>query len=390
MKLLIIITDYGSFNNFLSELALKISQNPEFEICVICSEAKVININDKNDFNSQLKFYFVNIPRKINPLGEWSAARKIQNIINIEKPDLVHSHFTTATFPMLLLKKSKVQYWATFHGLGINASSGLKKVVFTLVETMCFLRLHSFFTVNNEDYNLVKKYFNHKVKKYDCLGFGCDINKFDKENVSFLIKKEIKVKYGINEDHVVIAFTGRFVNFKGFHLVIKSFQLLVKSYPNKLKLILMGGPDPIHPTGLNEKDEAFLNNSKDVINIGFTSDVEQYLAVTDIFLFPSKKEGLPTCSLEALAMGVPVITFNTRGNNDLIKDKYNGLLLEPDDNITKEIKSIVDAVIWIIDNEYKRNILKKNALNDRANYSRDRFVNEQIDYYTNFKNNGNK
>lgn len=387
MKLLLVITDYGSFNNFLSELALKISQINDFELIVVCSKTKVIDINDKNVFNGKVKFHFIEIPRKITLIGEWRAAKNIRQIINKEKPDLVHSHFTTATFPVILLKKTSIPYWATIHGLGMNSTSGVKRVIFTLVEMYCFWKLNQIYTLNQQDTRLVKRYFNLKIKKYDCLGVGCDIAKFNNANVSEAIKSQIRKTYNIRQDHIVIAFTGRFVFFKGFDLVVKAFKILNESYPDKFKLILMGGIDPIHKTGLNEIENEYLNKNDNIINIGFTNDVQIYLSLSDIFVFPSKKEGLPTCILEALALGLPVVTFNTRGNNDIIKNEYNGLLLDPDNNMDAEIGDIVKAIKLLVENEEKRKTFKQNALNDRNRYSRDRFVNEQLKYYNEFQQN---
>ncbi|MEX8548401.1 MAG: glycosyltransferase [Mucilaginibacter sp.] len=387
MKLLLIITDFGSFNNFLSELALFLEEKTDIEVCVICSKSKVINIEDKDVYYKKLTFHFIDIPRRITILGEWKAAKQIKKVIETEQPDLVHSHFTTATCPVILLKDKSVSYWATFHGLGMNASSGFKKIIFTLVEMLCFFKLKKIFTVNKQDFNLVRNHFGSKAYKYNCLGFGCDTNKFNPESVSFKVKTELRIKHHINSNHIVIAFTGRYVSFKGFHLVIKSFRHLSHTYPGKYKLILMGGRDSIHPTGLNEIENKFFKESGDIINIGFTSNVEHYLAITDIFLFPSKKEGLPTCILEALSMGVPVITFKSRGNEDVIRNGYNGLLIQPSDSddTTLDVKNICNSLTLLVRDIGEREKFKLNSLNDRHKYSRTDFVNEQLKYYREFE-----
>lgn len=389
MKLLLIITDYGSFNNFLIELAAAISLKTNIQLQIICSKSKIINI-PSNKVLDGVKFHFVNIPRKITIFGELKAAKAIKKIIDDEKPDLIHSHFTTATFPTLIFKNSGIKYWATFHGLGMNASFGLKKVIFSFVELFCFSKLNKIFTINTQDNRLVKKYFYEKQISLNSRGVGCDINRFNEKNIFCFTRSEIRSKYQIKEHHLVITFVGRFVSFKGFHLVIKAFNKLNKLYPDRFKLLLIGGVDPIHLTGLNNVESSFLNNSEDIINIGFTNSVEQYLAITNIFLFPSKKEGLPTCVLEALSMGVPVITFDTRGNNDIIKHGYNGLLLKPDKKISTNVKNIVGALEWMKLNPGKRQLLKNNALSHRNEYSRDNFVNEQLKYYLEFQKNGTR
>jgi glycosyltransferase involved in cell wall biosynthesis len=387
MKLLLIITDYGSFNNFLFELAEKITTEAKIELHIVCSRLKVIDISNKKSLNNYFNIHFVDIPRKISIGSELKAAREIRRIVDLVQPDLIHSHFTTATFPTLLLKRSKISYWATFHGLGMNSSSGLKRIMFTVVELYCLYRLDRIFTLNNQDTDFLKDRFSSRVKKYDCFGVGCDTNKFDRCNISQHVKSQLRNKHQIKGHHFVITFTGRFVHFKGFDLVIKSFRELVENNPDQFKLILLGGSDSTHANGLSQPDAYFFANSADVINIGFTDQVELYLSITDAFLFPSKKEGLPTAILESLAMGVPVITFNARGNNDIVRHMYNGLLLDiHEGDQAKEVAAIIDAVCWLRINPEKAGELTGNAIKDRAAYSRDCFVNEQLSYYNNFKN----
>lgn len=388
MTLLLIITDYGSFNNFLAELAAAITLNKNYKLYIICSKSKVINITDKVLFDKdKIKFEFIDIPRSTTLIGQLSASTKIRAAINRIKPDLIHVHFTTAAFPTVLFKKKIYPYWSTFHGLGMNSSSGMKKLIFIIIESFCFIRLDRIFVVNNDDYKLVCKYNSNKVKKYNCLGFGCDIEKFNALNFTDIQKANLKKSLNIGEDVVVIAFTGRYVHFKGFNLVIKSFNILIKKFPGKFKLILMGGTDPIHKTGLDKEEEMFFKTSTDIANVGFTSEVDKYLSITDIFLFPSKKEGLPTCILESLAMGVPIVTFDARGNNDIIKNNYNGILIQPTTNLQTDVENITRSVKELADNDPLKNELAKNALNDRKNYSRSKFINEHLEYYEQFQKN---
>lgn len=385
MTLVFIITDFGAFNNFLSELSSIIAQNSKYTLHIICSRNKVINIKDKDLVGKQnIRFHFVDIPRTITITGQLKAARKIRLLIKSIKPDLVHAHFTTATFPTILFRTRNSLYWSTIHGLGMNSSKGINKIFFTIVETICFIRVNRIFVLNNEDYKLLKKFFNKKLTKYKCLGVGCDINKFNPFNFEEATKAVLKKKLKIPDGVCVIAFTGRYVHFKGFNLVIESFRMLSSRHPGKFKLILMGGLDPIHKTGLDQSGEIFFTTSPDIINIGFTSDVELYLSITDIFLFPSKKEGLPTCILEALAMGVPVVTFNARGNNDVISNNYNGILIEAREKASDEISNIKESLEELAFNAEKRNFFRKNAIKDIRAYSRDNFINEHLVYYSSF------
>lgn len=384
MKILLVITDYGSFNNFLAELAVNLSH--ENQVHVICSESNIINIVDKFDYAKyNLTFHKIDIPRSTSIIKLIKSASKINQIIKRIKPKLVYAHFTTGIFPTIFFKKKEIVYWGAFHGLGMNASSGVRKIMFSIVELFCFWRLDKIFTINNKDFSLVKSIFKQKAAKYTSCGVGCDIDKFDSSRFGELEKKVAKEELKI-DDRFVITYTGRFVEFKGFDLVYKGFMKLTNEFPNKYILLLIGGKDPIHITGLTEQEELNLSENENIVQVGYTSEVEKYLAISDVFLFPSKKEGLPVCIVEALAMGLPVITLDERGNSDVVKNDFNGYLVKSTSK-SEDIVKIVEKIKYLSQNSDVSKLFSENSLKNRSLYSRDFFIREQIKLFNDFKSN---
>lgn len=382
MRLLIIITDYGSFNNFLAELSVKLSE--ENEVHVLCSPSNIINIIDKFDYSQfNLIFHKVDIPRSTSIRKVIKSGSLIRKIINDIKPDLVYAHFTTGIFPAILFRKKNIKYWGAFHGLGMNASKGFRKLIFCSVELFCFIRLDNIFLINNKDFGLVNNIFRTKAFKYKSYGVGCDIEKFNLDR--FPDSERIRLKKEMNiEKKIIITYTGRFVEFKGFDLVYHSFMKLCNEFPDRFVLLLIGGKDPIHSTGLSIEEEQALFNNNAIINVGYTSVVEQYLSISDVFLFPSKKEGLPVCIVEALAMGVPVVTLDERGNSDVVVDNFNGCLIKSSSK-SNDIEEIVRKLKNLNKNEEKRKFLSLNCLKNRTNYSRSFFIDEQLKLINDFK-----
>jgi len=64
-----------------------------------------------------------------------------------------------------------------------------------------------------------------------------------------------------------------------------------------------------------------------VISVGYRSDIRPYLAMSDVMVFPSYREGLPNVPMQACAMDVPVIATDIVGSNEVITDNINGLIV---------------------------------------------------------------
>ena len=62
------------------------------------------------------------------------------------------------------------------------------------------------------------------------------------------------------------------------------------------------------------------------------SDVRPWLAASDVFVFPSYREGFPNVVIEAGAMGLPSIVTDINGSREIINDKINGIIIQPRDS----------------------------------------------------------
>jgi glycosyltransferase involved in cell wall biosynthesis len=238
--------------------------------------------------------------------------------------------------------------------------------------------LDQIWVLNRFDYNIIRGKNKKKVYMLESAGLGCDLNRFNINNFT-LQYLNIRKELNISEKQFVITYTGRFVNFKGFDLVVRSFLELNKRYPSVYKLVLIGGNDPIHQTGLTDLEEKEFSSCQEIVKVGFTDRVERYLSVSDIFLFPSLKEGMPVCIIEALAMGIPVITTDSRGCNDLVKNNLNGILLSN----KPTIEQIIGAISLLRNSPDLMSRLKNNAIKNRSMLSRQVYISKQIEVYYN-------
>lgn len=381
MKIVFIITDYGSFNNFLGELAKEMVTH-HHDVHVICHNDKTIDYPDKYNYKYLgIHFYFLDFSRSFRVFSWLRTSFKIKKIIADIDPDLVNLHFTTAMFITFLSGKIKYHTLGVFHGIGFPViASPIKKFVFKSVEFFCCRKLDKVLLINQMDYEIVKKYFSQKALKYHTFGVGCDLIKFDPEKFSENDKFQLREKLNIQQQDFVLMYTGRFTFFKGFGLVVKAFKYIEeKGLIKNIKLILVGGKDEIHSTGLNNEEEKYLTNAKNIIKTGFTSEVDRYLSVSDLFVFPSNKEGMPVSIMESIAMGVPVVTFDSRGCNDIIHENFNGKLIDiQSDHIT-----IAKAIVALYSTPGQLREFSANALAQRVDFDRNLFIDESIRIFEN-------
>lgn len=381
MKILFIITDYGSFNNFLGETAVELI-GIGYRVDVICSSLKVIDCEDKYSYKDLgIKFHFINFPRGFNLLSQIKACNAIKSCIRLIDPTVISIHFTTAMFTTLLLGRLNVNTIGTFHGVGYPIIEGkIKKTIFRIVEHVCCRRLDQIWVLNKFDYTLLSTAYPKQVNLLTTKGLGCDLERFNDNVFSESFKVDFKEQLGIKSNDFVLTFTGRFVSFKGFSLVVNAIRYAIEELgESALKLMLIGGKDSLHPTGLNLEQEQWRDQSENVIDVGFTSSVEKYLAVTDVFTFPSMREGMPVCIIEALAMGVPVITSDTRGCNDLITNGINGIVLSSNPTI----EELAQAIVELKNNAVMRADFESNIKIDRAKLDRKMFVDQQVKMFEN-------
>jgi len=145
-------------------------------------------------------------------------------------------------------------------------------------------------------------------------------------------------------------------------------------------LLLIGDKDYIHESGLNSTEEALLSNIPSIHQIGWMANIENFLAIADINVFPSSREGLPVNLMESLSMGVPVITINSRGCNEIVKHEVNGIIIDDD-----SVESLAEAMKQLSIDFVLRNKLSSNASTKREEYDRRKYIRQQLDFYTNFK-----
>jgi glycosyltransferase involved in cell wall biosynthesis len=138
-------------------------------------------------------------------------------------------------------------------------------------------------------------------------------------------KTLLRTRFAIPQNAFVIISTGSCSYIKNHHDIIKALSL-IKDKTNCVYLHL--------GQGVTEQEEKQLAVELGVFEmiqfVGNQNTVRDYLVAADVFVMPSKFEGLSIASLEAMACKLPCILYDAPGLRDLIKGNDNGFLIEPD------------------------------------------------------------
>jgi glycosyltransferase involved in cell wall biosynthesis len=158
----------------------------------------------------------------------------------------------------------------------------------------------------------------------------------------------------VKKTNQIIIFVGRLSAVKNLNLLIDSFKL-VREEKKNVKLILCGDGEERIKLERNVEERGLKD---DVIFTGYLKreEIRFFLNKADVFVLTSLKEGSPVCVVEALAMGVPVVTVDVGDVKEIIRDGYNGYVVERYDPVL--ISTAIVKILREGRDKYKENCIK--------------------------------
>lgn len=343
-------------------------QSIGWEVHAVTAEGKKLEHCDSQKF--------ISVERTPFHLSNFKAYLQIKKIIETEKYDLIHCNTATPSIlAIIAAKKSRKNYNTkvinTIHGFWFFKGSPIKNWFFYPIYKYCAKYTDCLVTINQEDYVLAQKKMKAKrIFKVNGVGFK---DKFLKEMPSK--DREIqayKENLCIDSNTTVLISVGELNNNKNHRLVIETLSKLNE----KEFVYLIAGEGPLYDDLEELIRERNLNGK--VLLLGVRNDIYNLLRVADVFIFPSKREGLSVSLMEAMASALPCIVSNIRGNNDLI-DENGGILFESNNH-----ESLKDALLEIMNDPDKREMMGKYNRIKSENYSIENVFPEMKKIYRNF------
>lgn len=133
---------------------------------------------------------------------------------------------------------------------------------------------------------------------------------------------------GLNDGDIFLLSVGRLVYQKGHEFLISATARVLQRYPHAKAVIC--GDGNLHQA--LEAQIARLRLGESVLLLGNRTDIDRYLSSANIFVLPSRWEGLPVSLLEAMGMGLPVVATRVEGVEEVVQHGVQGLLVPPEDS----------------------------------------------------------
>jgi len=161
-------------------------------------------------------------------------------------------------------------------------------------------------------------------KKLFFIGPRCNTDVFDPERTK-VHRMLLRKQFGFS-DNLVLIFMSALLPDKGIWEFFHAFNLLHLRHPQVRAMVVGDGPvlDELRRTVTKRKLDSQIVFCGRVDH----SEIPSYLSAGDIFVFPSRHEGMPRAVLEAMSMELPVVATPVGGVPEVIKDGETGILLK--------------------------------------------------------------
>jgi len=258
----------------------------------------------------------------------FKSLQQTEKLLKEIRFSLVHVHTPVAAFVTRLAcqRTNTHPVLYTAHGFHFYKGAPLKNwLLYYNMEKLAAHWTDGLITINEEDYKAAQKFKLRKNGKvFFVPGVGVDIANLEQRGAS-IDRSEKRKELGISELSTVLITVAELIPRKNHIQVLKALSKLNKTNFHYL-VVGNGESEQQLKKAVNE-----LMLQDKVSFLGFRRDVAELMASSDIFILTSRHEGLTRALMEAMAVGLPIIATDVRGNRDLVKSGENGYLVPLDD-----------------------------------------------------------
>ncbi len=334
MKILIVAANTRSLINFRGDL-IRAIRKLDFSVLALSEKTSVAEVIAVKNTGASFVSYPVQ-RNGMNPIRDMRTWLALRAIFKTNQPDTVLAYTIKPVIWGGLATRvvPNAKFYALITGLGFAFQTGVNRGWLTNLVSFLYrisLRRAEKVIFQNED-NLNEFVLRGIVPRDKCVrvwGSGVDLTSFNFES--------------IQEGAPIFLAIGRLLGEKGIREYVEAASIVKLHYPNA-KFQWLGGIDP-SPDGISIEDVMSWHNDGILEYLGETNDVRPFIANCKIFVLPSYHEGMPRSTLEALAIGRPVLTTDVSGCRDTVIIGENGFLVPKANS-----HALAERMIWFIEN----------------------------------------
>ncbi len=308
---------------------IQFMQQNGFDVLMISADGPELN---EVIANEGCRHTVVPMTRKITPLQDLKCLIQLIRIFKKEKPDIVHSHTPKAGLLGMLAAKFcgiKIRIH-TVAGMPLMVEKGFKLQLLSFIEKLTYWAAGEVWPNSNSLYRYIETHGFASVKKLRIISKGStngiNISRFNQNVLEEKTIQQVKSSIQYESTFTYLLCIGRLVADKGIVELVHVFTVIQKQQP-QLKLILVGdfesSLDPLPGATLQAIQE-----HPGIIHIKWTQQVEYFMHIANLFVFPSHREGFPNVLLQAGAMQLPIVCSRIPGNIDIVTHQQTGLIFE--------------------------------------------------------------
>lgn len=274
-----------------------------------------------------------------------SMVPKLAKVFREEQPEVVHTHLDVIKYAVAAARLSGVKHCVhTVHNVAQEEAEGLAR------------KINGFYYRRGWSEPVA---LSPEVQRTVAEVYGLDRIPVIFNGVDFS-RCVPKTDYELREP-IQLVHIGRFDDQKNHAGLLQAFEKLLRIYPN-CRLNLLGDGQLRKPMEVYARE---LGIDQKVRFLGTQADVHPYLHDADIFLLPSKFEGMPMTIIEAMGTGLPIVASGVGGVPDMLRNGESGLLVSCDPD------ALCAACARLIGSGALRETLGQNALADSTRFSAD-------------------
>ncbi|QWN35851.1 glycosyltransferase family 4 protein [Cobetia sp. 4B] len=282
--------------------------------------------------------------REINPIRDMKALWYLWKCFRREKFDVVHTHSSkTGVIGRLAARWAGVPCIVhTVHGFAFPAAtSTLQRKIFHAMEWIGARCSHRVVCLHEDDARICRDELGLSDERIEIMANGIDLQKFHPLSPE-ANRDALREGAGLPADRKLVMMVGRLWEQKNPACLVEAYCQLWESGDPGADLVLVGDG------ALKESLEARVKLAgleSHVHFLGWRTDTPELLRLCDVFVLPSRWEGMPLAILEAMGCGLPVIVSDIPGNRHLVRDAENGLLFP-----VENAGSLASALVELLEN----------------------------------------